>query len=154
MATYDLKVNGRVHTVDVQPDKPLLWVLREEIGLHGVKYGCGIAECGACTVLIGGIAERSCNLTSADVGNAEITTIEGLSVDGEHPVQQAWIEGDVPQCGFCQPGFILQTVSLLESNPEPTDADIDREMSDMICRCGTYQRIRGAIHVAAERRKP
>jgi isoquinoline 1-oxidoreductase subunit alpha len=153
MATYDLKVNGRVHTVDVSPDTPLLWVLRDSLGLHGVKYGCGIAECGVCTVLIDGEAARSCNLTPADVGDVEITTIEGLSSNGEHPVQQAWIEGDVPQCGFCQPGFILQTVSLLDKIPEPTDADIDREMSDLICRCGTYPRIREAIHEAAERRK-
>lgn len=113
-----------------------------------------MAECGACTVLIDGEAARSCSLTSADVVGAEITTIEGLSADGEHPVQQAWIEHDVPQCGFCQPGFILQTVSLLARTPEPTDAEIDREMSDLVCRCGTYPRIRAAIHDAAERRKP
>ncbi|MBU0741175.1 (2Fe-2S)-binding protein [bacterium] len=154
MATYALRVNGRVHTVDVEPDTPLLWVLRDELGLHGVKYGCGIAECGACTVLLGNEAVRSCALTPADVGDAEVTTIEGLSPDGSHPVQQAWIEREVPQCGFCQPGHILQAVSLLRAAPEPTDEDIDRSMSDMICRCGTYQRIRAAVHLAAERSKP
>ncbi|MBC8425257.1 (2Fe-2S)-binding protein [bacterium] len=154
MATYTLKVNGSVHTVDVDPDTPLLWVLRDELGLHGVKYGCGIAECGVCTVLIGDEAVRACALTPADVGEAEVTTIEGLAPDGDHPVQLAWIEKDVPQCGFCQPGHILQTVSLLRAVPEPTDADIDREMSGMLCRCGTYQRIREAIHLAAERRRP
>ncbi len=154
MPTYDLKVNGATHTVDVPSDMPLLWVLRDRLGLHGVKYGCGVAECGVCTVLIDGEADRSCNLTPADVTGAEITTIEGLSEDGEHPVQQAWIEHDVPQCGVCQPGFILQTVSLLERVPEPTDDDIDHEMSDLVCRCGTYPRIRAAIHDAAGRRTP
>jgi aerobic-type carbon monoxide dehydrogenase small subunit (CoxS/CutS family) len=154
MATYTLKVNGAVHTVDVPPDKPLLWVLRDDLGLHGVKFGCGIAECGSCTVLIGDEAVRACATTPADVGDAEVTTIEGLSPDGSHPVQRAWVEADVPQCGFCQPGHILQAEALLRSMPAPTDADIDREMSDHLCRCGTYQRVREAIHLAAERRKP
>jgi len=154
MATYTLKVNGNVHTVDVDPDTPLLWVLRDALGLHGVKYGCGVAECGACTVLLGDEAVRACATHLDDVGDLEVTTIEGLVPGHEHPVLQAWIEKDVPQCGFCQPGHILQTESLLRAVPEPTDADIDREMSDMLCRCGTYQRIREAIHLAAERRKP
>ena len=154
MATYTLKVNGSVHTVDVDPDTPLLWVLRDELGLHGVKYGCGVAECGVCTVLLGDEAVRSCAMTLADVGEAEVTTIEGLAADGDQPVLEAWIEKDVPQCGFCQPGHILQTEALLRAVPEPTDADIDREMSGMLCRCGTYQRIRDAIHLAAERRRP
>jgi len=137
------------HTVDAEPDTPLLWVLRDSLKLTGTKYGCGIAQCGACTVHIDGQATRACMMPlSAAVGRA-VTTIEGLSVDGSHPVQLAWIEFDVPQCGYCQSGQIMAAVSLLKKNPRPTDAEIDANMTN-ICRCGTYPRIRQAIHRAAE----
>ena len=150
MPRYDLKVNGRTHEVDVEPDMPLLWILRDRLGLTGVKYGCGIAECGACTVLVDGEPQRACALVAADVQGREVTTIEGL---GDHPVQDAWIEEEVTQCGFCQPGQILTAAALLEANPRPDDAAIDAAMSDNLCRCGTYQRIRKAIHRAAGRSK-
>jgi isoquinoline 1-oxidoreductase alpha subunit len=142
-------VNGIAHTVDVEPDTPLLWVLRDSLKLTGTKYGCGIAQCGACTVLIDGQATRSCSMPVAAVAGKAITTIEGLSVDGTHPVQLAWIELDVPQCGYCQSGQIMAAVALLKDKPKPTDAEINREMTN-ICRCGTYPRIRAAIHRAAE----
>ena len=147
--SISLIVNGMAHTVDAEPDTPLLWVLRDSLKLTGTKYGCGIAQCGACTVLIDGQAARSCMMPlSAAVGRA-ITTIEGLSLDGSHPVQLAWIEFDVPQCGYCQSGQIMAAVSLLKKNPRPTDAEIDANMTN-ICRCGTYPRIRQAIHRAAD----
>jgi isoquinoline 1-oxidoreductase alpha subunit len=144
-----LKVNGQTHQVDAEPDTPLLWVLRDNIGMTGTKYGCGIAYCGACTVHLDGVALRACQMPVGDVGDAEVTTIEGLSADSSHPVQQAWREIDVPQCGYCQSGQIMAVAALLAENPEPTDADIDQQLTN-ICRCGTYARIRMAIHRAAE----
>jgi isoquinoline 1-oxidoreductase subunit alpha len=144
-----LKVNGQTHEVDAEPDTPLLWVLRDSIGMTGTKYGCGIAYCGACTVHLDGVALRSCQMPVGDVGDAKVTTIEGLSADSSHPVQQAWREIDVPQCGYCQSGQIMAVAALLAENPEPTDADIDQQLTN-ICRCGTYARIRMAIHRAAE----
>jgi isoquinoline 1-oxidoreductase alpha subunit len=144
-----LVVNGMMHTVDVEPETPLLWVLRDTLKLTGTKFSCGIAQCGACTVLLDNQAVRSCSLPVSAVGNAPVTTIEGLSPDGTHPVQVAWIEYDVPQCGYCQSGQIMAAVSLLKDKPKPTDADIDALMTN-ICRCGTYKRIRQAIHKAAE----
>ena len=145
-----LKVNGQVHEVDAEPDTPLLWVLREQLGLTGTKYGCGIAACGACTVHIGGEAFRSCQYFVGDLlEEDEITTIEGLSSDRSHPVQQAWIELDVPQCGFCQSGQIMAAAAFLKQYPEPTDEDINANITN-ICRCGTYNRIRAGIKRAAE----
>ncbi|MCW3473921.1 (2Fe-2S)-binding protein [Limobrevibacterium gyesilva] len=143
-----LDINGRVHQVDADPDTPLLWVLREWLGMTGTKFGCGIAQCGACSVLLDGQVMRSCSVPAGSVGTAKITTIEGLSPDGSHPVQQAWLQHDVPQCGYCQSGQIMAAVALLQEKPKPTDADIDEAMSN-ICRCGTYNRIRAAIHTAA-----
>ena len=145
-----LNVNGKDYTVAVQPDTPLLWVIRENLGLTGTKFGCGIALCGACTVHVDGKAVRSCRTPVSDVMGKKITTIEGLSVGGIHPVQRAWIEGEVPQCGYCHSGQIMTAAALLAENPSPTDADIDRAMSRNICRCGTYQRIRHSIHQASE----
>jgi isoquinoline 1-oxidoreductase alpha subunit len=142
-------INGQRHELDIEPETPLLWVLRDELGLTGTKYGCGIAECGACTVHLNGEAVRSCQVQVSDAEGATITTIEGLSADGSHPVQRAWIEQDVPQCGYCQSGQIMAAVALLKAKPDPTDADIDETVTN-ICRCGTYQRIRTAIHRAAE----
>ena len=144
-----LIVNGIASTADVEPDTPLLWVLRDSLKLTGTKYGCGIAQCGACTVLIDGQALRSCSTPLSAVAGKSITTIEGLSVEGTHPVQLAWIEHDVPQCGYCQSGQIMAAVALLKETAKPTDADINRAMTN-ICRCGTYPRIRAAIHRAAE----
>jgi aerobic-type carbon monoxide dehydrogenase small subunit (CoxS/CutS family) len=144
-----LKVNGREHRVEALPDTPLLWVLRDHLGLTGTKFGCGVALCGACTVLVNGEATRSCVTPVSSVLGKEITTIEGLSADGSHPVQKAWITDEVPQCGYCHSGQIMQAAALLSKNPAPSDADIDRIMSGNICRCGTYQRIRQAIHRAA-----
>lgn len=144
-----LKVNGKRYEVDVAPDTPLLWVIRENLGLTGTKYGCGISQCGACTVHVNGQAARSCVTPVSSVAGKEIVTIEGLSPDGSHPVQQAWIADDVPQCGYCHSGQIMSAAALLAENPKPTDADIDDAMSGNICRCGTYQRIRRAIHRAA-----
>ena len=144
-----LVVNGIPHTLDVEPDTPLLWVLRDSLKLTGTKYGCGIAQCGACTVLMDGQAVRSCSYPIASVAGKSITTIEGLSADGTHPVQLAWIEFDVPQCGYCQSGQIMAAVALLKDKPKPTDAEINSAMTN-ICRCGTYPRIRAAIHRAAE----
>ena len=144
-----LSVDGTTHDVDDEEDMPLLWVLRDEIGVKGVKYGCGIAQCGACTVHLDGVAVRSCQTWAADAVGAEITTIEGLSPDGEHRVQQAWRQVSVPQCGFCQAGQIMQAASLLTENPKPTDAEILDAMSGNICRCGCYQRIVDAVRVAS-----
>ena len=144
------KVNRKSQSVDVNPDTPLLWVLRENLGLTGTKFGCGMALCGACTVHINGEAARSCTTPISAVAGKKITTIEGLSADGSHPVQQAWIEIDVPQCGYCQCGQIMSAAALLSKKASPTDAEIDDFMSGNICRCGTYQRIRKAIHRAAE----
>jgi isoquinoline 1-oxidoreductase alpha subunit len=142
-------LNGKPQTVDVSPDMPLLWVLRDTLNMTGTKFGCGMALCGACTVHINGEATRSCITAISSVSGKKITTIEGLSADGSHPVQKAWIEEDVPQCGYCQSGQIMSAVALLAKKPKPTDADIDEFMSGNICRCGTYQRIRKAIHRAA-----
>ena len=150
MTTITLRVNGREQTVDVDPDTPLLWVLRDALGLTGTKYGCGIGECGACTVHLDGEAVRSCTLPVGQVGGRAITTIEGLSADGDHPLQQAWLAENVPQCGYCQPGQIMAAAALLAKTPNPSDDDIDAAMSRNLCRCGTYQRIRRAIHRAAQ----
>jgi len=143
-----LSVNGRNYDVDVEPEMPLLWVLRDHLDLTGTKYGCGIALCGACTVHLDGRPVRSCVVTAAAAEGKRIVTIEGISAPGMHRVQQAWIEHEVPQCGYCQTGMIMAAVSLLERKPQPTDADIDREMTNL-CRCGTYARVRKAIHAAA-----
>jgi isoquinoline 1-oxidoreductase subunit alpha len=145
-----LKVNGSAHTFDGDPEMPLLWYLRDVLGLTGTKFGCGMALCGACTVLENGKAIRSCTKQMSTTSGAEITTIEGLSADGPHAVQKAWMEVNVPQCGYCQPGQIMQAVSLLKAKPRPRDEDIDSLMSGNICRCGTYQRIRAAIKEAAK----
>ena len=144
-----LAINGHQQQVDVDPDTPLLWVLRDALGLTGTRYGCGIAQCGACTVHIDGVATRSCSVPVGTVEGAAITTIEGLSANGElHPVQKAWIAHDVPQCGYCQSGMIMAVAALLKEKPQPSDADIDAAITN-ICRCGTYARIRAAIHTAA-----
>ncbi|MDE2729812.1 MAG: (2Fe-2S)-binding protein [Bacteroidota bacterium] len=149
MALIDLNVNGQQHTVDVSPDTPLLWVLREHLNLPGTKFGCGISQCGACTVHLAGAAIRSCSFPVSAVGINPVVTIEGLSPDGQHPLQQAWVRHDVPQCGYCQAGQIMSATALLASNPSPTDEDIDRGMQGNLCRCGTYLRIREAIKDAA-----
>jgi isoquinoline 1-oxidoreductase subunit alpha len=144
-----LSINGKSHEVDVEPDTPLLWVLRDTIGLTGTKYGCGIAQCGACTVHIDGTATRSCQVPVGSLNGRHVITIESLAPEGSlHPVQQAWIDFDVPQCGYCQSGMMMAVVALLKRNPKPTDADIDAAITN-ICRCGTYQRIRAAIHAVA-----
>jgi isoquinoline 1-oxidoreductase subunit alpha len=147
---FDLQVNGQRHTVDVAADTPLLWVLRETLGLTGTKFGCGVAQCGACTVHVNGVATRACvtPVSSIPTG-ARVTTIEGLSVSGTHALQQAWIAEDVPQCGYCQAGQIMSAAALLRTTPQPTDAQIDTAMRGNLCRCGTYVRIRAAIHRAA-----
>ena len=144
-----LKVNNQEHAVDVSPDTPLLWVLREALGLTGTKFGCGMALCGACTVHLDGEAVRSCATPVSRAAGKEVTTIEGLSPDLGHPLQRAWIAEDVPQCGYCQSGQIMAAAVLLRENPRPSDADIDDAMTGNLCRCGTYQRIRRAIHLAA-----
>lgn len=144
-------VNGTEHEVNVSPDMPLLWVLRDELGITGPKYGCGVAQCGACTVHVDGQAVRSCQLPVGDL-DGEVTTIEGLGTpDAMHAVQEAWVENQVAQCGYCQAGQIMQAASLLDTNPEPTDEDIDLAMSGNLCRCGTYPRIRAAVHAAAKK---
>lgn len=145
-----LTINDTEHDLQVDPDMPLLWVLRDAAGLTGTKFGCGMAQCGACTVHVDGVAQRSCVLPISAVQGARITTIEGLSAGGDHPVQRAWAELDVVQCGYCQSGQIMSASALLRQNPAPTDADIDAAMSGNLCRCGTYQRIRAAVHRAAE----
>lgn len=149
MATFTLNINGKTQEVDVDPSTPMLWVLRDHLKLVGTKYGCGIAQCGACTIHLDGVAVRSCMLTVAAVGNQEVTTIEGLSELGDHPVQKAWLEEDVPQCGYCQAGQIMTAAALLKKNPNPTDAEIEMAMNGNLCRCGTYVRIRRAVKSAA-----
>ena len=144
-----LTVNDRTHRLEIDADMPLLWVLRDVLDLKGPKFGCGIAQCGACTVHLGGVATRSCVLPIANVAGKTVTTIEGLSADGSHPLQKAWAEMDVPQCGYCQAGQIMSAAALLKATPRPTDLDIDRAMAGNICRCATYNRIRAAIHQAA-----
>lgn len=151
MATYNITVNGKKHKVEADADTPLLWVLRDNLGLYGTKYGCGIGECGACTIHYNGNAMRSCSMTVADVGEAAITTIEGLSPDASHPLQQAWREHDVPQCGYCQAGQIMSAAALLASTPNPEDEEIDAAMYANICRCGTYNKIKAAIKSAASK---
>jgi isoquinoline 1-oxidoreductase alpha subunit len=150
MSKYTLSVNGQSHAVDVSPDTPLLWVLRDSLGLVGTKYGCGIGECGACTVHLNGAPTRACQTAVADVGRAEVTTIEGLSPAGKHPLQQAWCELDVPQCGYCQAGQLMTAAALLKRSPRPTEADIDRVMAGNLCRCASYVRIRAGIKRAVE----
>lgn len=150
MPQYSLQVNGQPQTVDVPADMPLLWALRDVLDLTGTKYGCGVGSCGSCTVLIDGKAVKSCQYTASACVGKQVTTIEGLSADATHPVQQAWIDMNVPQCGYCQSGQIMSTVALLKQYPKPTDAQINEVMSQVVCRCGTYERIRKAIHTAAE----
>ncbi|SIQ84515.1 (2Fe-2S)-binding protein [Pontibacter lucknowensis] len=153
MATYKLQINGRSYEVDVEPDTPLLWVLRDNLGLVGTKYGCGIAQCGACTVHVNGNAMRSCVYPVSAAASAKITTIEGLSEAGDHPVQLAWDEVDVAQCGYCQAGQIMTATALLNKNQKPTAEEIDNAMNGNICRCGTYHRIREAVALAATKLK-
>lgn len=148
--SLNLSVNGKIHTVEVEPDTPLLWVLRDTLGLTGTKYGCGISLCGACTVHLDGKAVRSCRLPVSAVGEQEVTTVEGISANGLNVVQRAWVEEDVVQCGYCQSGQVMAATALLAVNPRPSDADIDDAMKRNICRCGVYGRIRKAIHRAAE----
>jgi isoquinoline 1-oxidoreductase alpha subunit len=150
---FNLTINGKQHSVDVEADTPLLWVLRDDIGLTGTKFGCGVGICGACSVLLEGEITRTCVLTVAAVAGRSIVTIEGLSPDGSHPVQKAWIAESVPQCGYCQSGMVLAAVALLKRTPHPSDADIDSAMTN-ICRCGTYNRVRKAIHRAAGKLPP
>jgi isoquinoline 1-oxidoreductase alpha subunit len=149
MAIFNLKVNTKEYQVDVDPSTPMLWVLRDHLNLVGTKFGCGIAECGACTIHVDGIAVRSCVTKVDSVGDKKITTIEGLSENGDHPLQQAWIEHDVPQCGYCQSGQIMTAAAFLKTNPHPTDQEIESVMDGNICRCGTYTRIKAAIKTAA-----
>jgi isoquinoline 1-oxidoreductase alpha subunit len=149
MAAYSLRVNGQTHQVDVEPDTPLLWVLRDAIGLTGTKYGCGVGQCGSCTVQIDGAAVRSCRTEVSQVGNRDVTTIEGLGASALHAVQKAWIAEEAVQCGYCQSGQVMAAAALIAANPKPTDRDIDRAMNGIICRCGGYERIRKAIHRAA-----
>lgn len=151
MAKYNLKINGKVRPVEVDPATPILWVLRDHLDLTGTKYGCGIAQCGACTVHLDGTAVRSCQLPVSAVASGAITTIEGLSAKGDHPVQKAWLDHDVAQCGYCQAGQIMSAASLLKTNSNPSDEDIDNAMSGNICRCGTYLRIKEAIKSAAKK---
>jgi isoquinoline 1-oxidoreductase alpha subunit len=149
MAIYNVKINGSTKQVDVDPGTPVLWVLRDHLDMHGTKYGCGVAMCGACTIHLNGNAVRSCQLPVSAIGTKEITTIEGLSKNGDHPVQKAWIEHDVSQCGYCQTGQIMSAAALLRTTPHPTDAQIESSMNGNICRCGTYLRIKEAIKSAA-----
>ncbi|MEO5976313.1 MAG: (2Fe-2S)-binding protein [Chryseolinea sp.] len=149
MATINLKINNQAVTIDADPKMPLLWAIRDIVGLTGTKYGCGIAQCGACTVHLNGTPVRSCSLPVSTVANKEITTIEGISSDNSHPVQQAWIQEQVPQCGYCQSGQIMAATALLKKNSNPNDKDIDAAMQGHICRCGTYPRIRKAIKTAS-----
>ena len=149
MSSVTLKINGQSHTIDVSSDMPLLWALRDKLDLVGTKYSCGIGVCGSCTVLINGMPMRSCTIPAVSMAGAEITTIEGLDPEGLHPVQVAWNEEDVPQCGYCQAGQVLTAAALLDRNPDPSDEDIDAAMAGVLCRCGTYPRIRRAIKRAA-----
>jgi isoquinoline 1-oxidoreductase alpha subunit len=153
MTSFSLNINGEVRTVDVAEDTPLLWVLRDSLGLVGTKYGCGIAQCGACTVHLDGTAVRSCVLPVSAVGTNRVTTIEGLSKEGDHPVQQAWEEIDVPQCGYCQAGQIMSAAALLKQTPNPSEEQIAATMNGNICRCGTYHRIREAVRLASTKMK-
>lgn len=153
MAQYNLQINGRSYEADVEADTPLLWVLRDNLGLVGTKFGCGIAQCGACTVHLNGNAVRSCTLPVSAIGTNKITTIEGLAPNGDHPVQKAWDEVDVPQCGYCQAGQIMTAVAFLNKNPKPTSEQIDNAMNGNICRCGTYHRVREAIVLASTKMK-
>jgi isoquinoline 1-oxidoreductase alpha subunit len=150
MAIYNLKINGKTRQVDVDPATPVLWVLREHLNMQGTKYGCGVSMCGACTIHLNGNAVRSCQLPVVAIGNKEIITIEGLSEQGDHPVQKAWLELDVAQCGYCQTGQIMSAAALLRTNPNPTDSQIEAAMSGNICRCGTYLRIKDAVKSAAK----
>ena len=154
MAKYALVVNGKRRSVDVTPETPLLWVLRDALGLTGTKYGCGIAQCGACTVLLDGEAVRSCQVTAKEAAGHRVTTIEGLSPEARHPVQRAWVAEEVPQCGYCQSGQIMAAVALLAAKPAPSEADIDAALDGILCRCGTYNRIRRAVRRAARERTP
>lgn len=149
--SFTIKVNGKKHQIDADPETPLLWILRDYLGLKGTKFGCGIAQCGSCTVLHNERAIRSCAIPISAIENSSIVTIEGLAENGYHPVQQAWIDADVPQCGYCQTGQIMSAVALLKKTPNPSDDNIDRAMSGNICRCGTYSRIRKAIHLASQK---
>ncbi len=151
MEKMTLNVNGEKKTIEIDPNTPLLWVLREHLDLPGTKYGCGIAQCGACTVHLNGVATRSCVLPVSAVGNSKITTIEGLSANGDHPVQQAWAEVDVAQCGYCQAGQIMTASAMLAANPKPSDKEIEQNMTGHICRCGTYHRIEKAIKLASSK---
>lgn len=151
MATFDISINGKQHQIEADPDTPILWVLRDHANLVGTKFGCGIGQCGACTVHLNGVAIRSCSLPISAVEDKPITTIEGLSADGTHALQQAWLEHDVPQCGYCQAGQIMNAAALLKDNPSPSDAEIDKAMNGNICRCGTYVRIKAAIKTASSR---
>ena len=152
MATYNLKINGETKKVDVDPMTPVLWVLRDHLNLQGTKYGCGVAACGACTIHLNGAAVRSCQLQVTSIGNKEITTIEGLSANGDHPVQKAWLEHDVAQCGYCQTGQIMTAAALLKTKPNPSETEIEAAMTGNICRCGTYLRIKEAIQSAAKQK--
>ena len=149
MAKVNLNVNGKTQLVDVDPNTPLLWVLRDHLKLVGTKYGCGISQCGSCTVHMDGVAVRACMTAVSLVGNQKITTIEGLSENGDHPVQKAWLEVDVPQCGYCQAGQIMTAAALLDKNPNPSDSEIEMAMNGNLCRCGTYVRIKKAVKIAA-----
>lgn len=149
MAIFNLTINGQKKEIDIDPNTPMLWVLRDHLDLVGTKYGCGIAQCGACTIHLDGVAMRSCQLPVSAVGEQAITTIEGLSEKGDHPVQKAWLEHDVPQCGYCQAGQIMNASAFLKTNPNPSDAEIDAAMNGNLCRCGTYTRIKAAIKTAA-----
>jgi isoquinoline 1-oxidoreductase subunit alpha len=151
MAKFNLKINGKIQKIDVDPTTPMLWVLRDHLDMQGTKYGCGVAQCGACTIHVNGVATRSCMTTVSSIGKAAITTIEGLSEKGDHPVQKAWLEHDVAQCGYCQSGQIMSAAALLKDNPNPSDEDIENFMSGNICRCGTYMRIKAAIKTAAKK---
>ena len=148
MASFNIKINGKQQQVNVEPDTPVLWVLRDHLKLVGTKFGCGISQCGACTIHVDGVATRSCSLPISAVGDKSLTTIEGLSENGDHPVQQAWIQHDVPQCGYCQTGQIMNAAALLRNNPNPSDEEIASAMNGNICRCGTYIRIKAAIKTA------
>ncbi|MBL0024600.1 MAG: (2Fe-2S)-binding protein [Saprospiraceae bacterium] len=151
MANFSVNINGQIHSLDIDPTTPVLWILRDHLNLVGTKYGCGIASCGACTIHLDDKAMRACVLPISAIGNKQITTIEGLSEAGNHPVQQAWLEHDVPQCGYCQAGQIMTAAALLKDNPKPNEDDIDAAMNGNICRCGTYIRIKAAIKTAAEK---
>ncbi len=151
MAVFNLNINGKEKQFDVDPDTPMLWVLRDHAKLVGTKFGCGIAQCGACTILVDGVAMRSCSVPVESVGDKAVITIEGLSENGDHPLQQAWLAHDVPQCGYCQAGQIMNAASLLQRNPNPTDEEIESAMNGNLCRCGTYLRIKAAIKTAAEK---